>query len=441
MNKIGLIIQREYLTRVKKKSFILMTLLGPLFMVGIFGLIIYLSIADEGKQNILVVDEMAPIFDNLEAGSNYQFSYTDLSLQEAQDLFKDSDYTSILYIPENIDASNRAILYFKSQPSMRIINSVERKVERVVENMKLMKYKIDPEHYRKVRTDFSITSFKFNESGEAEQVMNEKAIVGFVFSFLTFFFILYFGTQVMKGVMEEKSNRIVEVLITSVKPFQLMMGKIVGIALVGLTQFVIWVALISTLTSVGQSMLLDQKQQEATMEMAMEQLPQDGQVRIQESNPFDITDPNNLINRVDWPLMFGMFIFYFLGGYLLYASLYAAIGSAVDSESDAQQFMMPVMAPLMGAYFMASMIIENPSSPAGLWGSIIPFTSPILIMVKVAIGFDSGEYWILPVSMILLIATFIGLTWLAGKIYRVGILMHGKKVSYADLWKWIKYTN
>lgn len=441
MNKIGLIIQREYLTRVKKKSFILMTLLGPLIAIGVFAIIIYLSMADEGRQNILVVDEMAPIFDNLKAGENYQFSYSDLSLAEAQDLFKDSEYTSILYIPRNIDASNRAILYFKSQPSMRVINSVERKVEKVVENMKLAKYKIDPEHYRKVRTDFSITSFKYNDAGQAEQVMTEKAIVGFAFSILTFMFIMIFGTQVMKGVMEEKSNRIVEVLITSVKPFQLMLGKIIGIALVGLTQFAIWIALISAISTIGQGILLDQKQEKAMIETAMQQMPQDGQVKIHDNNPFDITDPNNLINRVDWTLMVGMFIFYFLGGYLLYGSLYAAIGSAVDSETDAQQFMIPVMAPLMGAYFMSSMLMQNPNSPAGLWGSIIPFTSPIIIMIKLAMGIDSDEYWILPVSMTLLIATFIGVTWLAAKIYRVGILMHGKKVTYSDLWKWLKYSS
>lgn len=441
MKKIGLIIQREYLTRVKKKSFILMTLLGPLITIGIFGIIIYLSMADEGRQNILVVDEMAPIFDNLEAGESYQFSYTDLSLEEAQDLFKDSDYTSILYIPRNIDASNRAILYFKSQPSMRVINSVERKVEKVVENMKLVKYKIDPEHYRKVRTDFSITSFKFNESGEAEQVMTEKAIVGFAFSILTFMFIMLFGTQVLKGVLEEKSNRIVEVLVTSVKPFELMLGKIIGIALVGLTQFAIWLVLISTISTVGQGILLDQKQDKAMIETAMNHIPQDGQIKIHDVNPFDITDPNNLINRVDWTLMVGMFIFYFLGGYLLYGSLYAAIGSAVDSESDAQQFMIPVLAPLMGAYFMSSMLIQNPNSPAGLYGSLIPFTSPIIIMIKLAMGIEGDEFWILPVSMILLVVTFIGVTWLAAKIYRVGIFMHGKKVTYSDLWKWLKYSN
>lgn len=444
MDKIWLIIKREYLTRVRKKSFIIMTLLGPLLIAGVIGLMTYLGMSDDGKQSILVVDEMAPIFDNLENGSNYTFNYIDgLSLEEAQKTFKDSEYTSILYIPRNIDKSDRAILYFKAQPSGRTIRSIENKVEKIVESMKLAKYKIDPDDYEKIRTNFNITSYKFNDEGKAEKVMSERTIVGFGFSVLIFFFVFMYGIQVMKGVIEEKTSRIVEVIITSVKPFQLMLGKILGIALVGLTQFLLWVALMVGLVSIGQTIVFDQKQNaaiEQMQEVQMQQMQQSGALQMeQKSNPFDISNPDNLINRIDWTLMIGLFIYYFLGGYLLYAALFASIGAAVDNETDSQQFLFPVMIPLYIGYFLSTMMIDNPDSPAAFWGSVIPFTSPVVMMVRVSMGVESSEYWELGLSMLLLVVGFLATTWFASKIYRVGILMYGKKVNYKEIWKWIRY--
>ena len=422
-----------------------MTLLGPLLMAGVIALITYIGMSDSGPQNILVVDEMAPIFDDLENGSNYKFSYIDgVSLEDAQDMFKDSDYTSILYIPRNIDRSDRAILYFKSQPSGRTIRSIENKVEKIVERMKMAKYHINPDDYAKVRTNFNITSYKYNEDGKAEKVMTEKTIVGFAFSIIIYMFIFMYGIQVMKGIIEEKTSRIVEVIITSVKPFQLMMGKILGIAMVALTQFILWVVLMFGFVTVAQSVMLDNKQ-----EVAMEQIQkvqqvqqmQSGEVKLNETeNPFDISDPDNLLNRINWPVMLGLFLFYFLGGYLLYAALFATIGAAVDNETDSQQFMLPVTAPLIAAYAISSMMMENPESPAAFWGSIIPFTSPIVMMVRVSMGIESSEYWELGLSMVLLILGFLATTWFAAKIYRVGILMYGKKVNYKELWKWLRYN-
>jgi len=424
-----------------------MTLLGPLIMAGVIGLISYLGINDSSPQNILVVDEMAPIFDNLEDGSNYKFSYIDgLSLEDAQEMFKESDYTSILYIPVNIDKSDRAILYFKSQPSGRTIRSVENKVEKIVERMKMAKYGINPDDYAKVRTNFNITSYKYNEDGKAEKVMSEKTIVGFAFSFLILMFIMVYGMQVMKGIIEEKTSRIVEVIITSVKPFQLMMGKILGIAAVALTQFVLWIILMFAFVSVTQKVMFDNKQEamieqvQQMQQMQQTQSMQAGQLKIGgDENPFDLSDPDNLINRINWPVMISLFIFYFLGGYLLYAALFATIGAAVDNETDSQQFMLPIMAPLYLAYMLSTMMIENPESPAAFWGSIIPFTSPIVMMVRVSMGIESAQYWELALSMILLVVGFLATTWLASKIYRVGILMYGKKVNYKELWKWLRY--
>ncbi len=445
MDKIWLIIKREYLTRVKKKSFIIMTLLGPFLMALAIALITYLGMSDSGPQNILVVDDMAPVFDRLEDGSNYKFDYSDMDLADAKKLFSESEYTAILWIPEIMDGerSSRPFLYFKEQPSGRVIRSVEGKIEKVIEEMKMAKYGIAKSDYDKVRTNLTIATYKFTDEGEEEEVRTEKTLVGFGFGLLIFFFIMMYGIQVMRGVVEEKTNRIIEVIISSVKPFQLMMGKILGIAMVGLTQFILWVILMFTFVSVTQTVLMSQKDEAMLNQMEQVQTVQQMQsgeiAGADDFNPFDLTDPDNLINRINWPFMIGLFIFYFIGGYLLYAALFAAIGAAVDNETDTQQFLFPVMIPLYIAYMLSSLMIENPESPASFWGSIIPFTSPIVMLVRASMGIDSAEYWQLALSVILLIAGFIGTTWIAAKIYRVGILMYGKKVSYKELWKWIRF--
>jgi ABC-2 type transport system permease protein len=445
MDKIWLIIKREYLTRVKKKSFIIMTLLGPLLVAGVISLITYLGMSDSGPQNILVVDDMAPVFDRLEDGSNYKFEYSDLSLEAAKKLLPESEYTAILWIPEIMDGerSSRPFLYFKEQPSGRIIRSIEGKLANVIEEMKMAKFGISKADYNKVRTNLTIATFKFSEDGKEEEVMTEKTMVGFFFGILIYMFIFMYGVQVMKGVIEEKTSRIIEVIITSVKPFQLMMGKIVGIAMVGLTQFILWIVLMSTFVTVASSLMMDQKQDVMTQKMEQIQQVQNlqtGSIKADNSeNPFDFSDPDNLINRINWPLMLGLFLFYFLGGYLLYAALFAAIGAAVDNETDSQQFMLPVTAPLLAAYMIAAMMRENPGNPAAFWGSLIPFTSPIIMMVRISTGIEASQYWELAVSMILLILGFLATTWVAAKIYRVGILMYGKKINYKELWKWLRY--
>ena len=309
--------------------------------------------------------------------------------------------------------------------------------------MKMAKYGIAKSDYDKVRTNLTIATYKFTDEGEEEEVRTEKTLVGFGFGLLIFFFIMMYGIQVMRGVVEEKTNRIIEVIISSVKPFQLMMGKILGIAMVGLTQFILWVILMFTFVSVTQTVLMSQKDEAMLNQMEQVQTVQQMQsgeiAGADDFNPFDLTDPDNLINRINWPFMIGLFIFYFIGGYLLYAALFAAIGAAVDNETDTQQFLFPVMIPLYIAYMLSSLMIENPESPASFWGSIIPFTSPIVMLVRASMGIDSAEYWQLALSVILLIAGFIGTTWIAAKIYRVGILMYGKKVSYKELWKWIRF--
>ena len=247
----------------------------------------------------------------------------------------------------------------------------------------------------------------------------------------------------MRGVMEEKTSRIVEVIISSVKPFQLMMGKIIGVALVGLTQIVVWIVLTFTIVMAVQMFILpeilgiDTTQIQATEEV-LQEMNQGNSAMPQE---FDFSDPNSILKRTNWTMMLGLFLFYFLGGYLLYSALFAAVGAAVDNEADSQQFMFPVTAPLILAYVMSTVIIQNPEGPAAFWFSIIPFTSPIVMLVRVAIGVGDGgiPIWEVALSMSLLVVTFIFVVWLAGRIYRTGILMYGKKISYKELWKWIRY--
>jgi ABC-2 type transport system permease protein len=250
-------------------------------------------------------------------------------------------------------------------------------------------------------------------------------------------FILLYAVQVMRGVMEEKTTRIVEVLVSSVKPFQLMMGKIVGIAMVGLTQFLLWVILTTVLIAAFQSMIFTDPlapeiiaQQQMTVEMQQEL------ISPQQSGAAEMLD---LLDRINFPLMIGMFIFYFLGGFLLYSALFAAVGAAVDSESETQQFIMPLTIPLVFGFIIGEFAIMNPDGASVIWFSIIPFTSPVVMMIRLANGFTPDNIWQLYLSITLLIAGFVFTTWIASKIYRIGILMYGNRISYKELWKWLRH--
>jgi len=446
MNKTKLIIQREYLTRVKKKSFIIMTFLGPVLIAGLMSLGIYLGMSDTNMYNVLVVDQTPQIsvdslsqprsifWNELKETSQMKFQYSNRALTNAE--FDSSAYSLMLVIREDILTYPEAELVFRQLPSVKARSYVQSQVEKVIETEKLKINNIDKETYDKIRTDVEIVSV--NAEDGTESYKQEQAMVGFGFAVLIYFFIFLYGVQVMRGVMEEKSNRIVEVIISSVKPFQLMMGKIIGIALVGLTQFLLWVVLTGIIFTVVSGIILPDaatmsEQVQATQTVA-EQATNDPM------NQAVISDMTELIFfRINWPVMLGMFLFYFLGGYLLYASLFAAVGAAVDNETDTQQFMMPITIPLIFGFIVSQFALTNPEGAAVFWFSEIPFTSPIVMMVRVAMGFDSGSIWELVLSMALLIVSFIGAVWLAGKIYRVGILMYGKKVTYKELWKWLKF--
>jgi ABC-2 type transport system permease protein len=449
MNKIRLIIEREYLSRVRKKSFIIMTFLGPILIAGLLSLGIYLGMSDSSIYHVLVVDQTPPIstdslqrakpmfFDEFKETSQVRFDYTQRGLTNAE--FDSSEYTVMLVLREDIVTVPEAEMVFRKLPSLKARSYIKSQVEKVIENEKLKINAIDKGVYDSIRTDVEIISVDAEDGSTSFK--QEQALIGFGFAVLIYFFIFLYGVQVMRGVMEEKSNRIVEVIISSVKPFQLMMGKIVGVALVGLTQFLLWVVLTTLLFSVATSVLVPELSNAASM---TEQIQVTEEVAKEASadamDQAAISEIAELfLFRVDWPVMIGMFIFYFLGGYLLYASLFAAVGAAVDNETDTQQFMMPITIPLVFGFIVSEFALTNPEGSAVFWFSQIPLTSPVVMMVRVAMGFDSSSLWELFLSMVLLIGGFIFTVWLAGKIYRIGILMYGKKVSYKELGRWLRY--
>lgn len=452
MSKIGLIIKREYSTRVKKKSFLLMTILGPILMVGFLVAAIWFGQEKEEDLKILIHDDTFVVSNYIHYDNNVKHKYELVTFDRTgektyddaiQAFDENEDFDLLVYLPENILYAKNSVgkIIFKNAPSMAAQSYISSIINRAAEKSLLTKFDIDEETYTRIKSDIQFHTVDV-ETGE-EKNLSMRAGVGFVFGFMIYLFIFMYGVQVMKGVIEEKSNRIVEVIVSSVKPFQLMMGKIIGIMFVGLTQFAIWVILSFSLFTVLSLTvfpdMLDPANQAASMNMdqvAVHLQPDASEITeaMEISNGFQ----DLIFNQIPWTLLISMFIFYFIGGYLLYGSLMAAIGAAVDSETDTQQFMLPVTAPLIFAYIIAIMAIENPNSPAVEWCSQIPFTSPIVMLVRVAMS-DGGLGWEIALSMILLIGTFIGTTWIAGKIYRTGILMYGKKASYKEMFKWLRH--
>ncbi len=443
MHKILLIIKREYLTRVKQKSFIIMTILGPLLMGALFVVPIWMATQEDEKTDVLVVDESHLFDTSFPDKENLKFHFVkDMAITEAEKQLEEDYYSAVLYIPQNIINSNGAEIIYKKQPGFNTILFIETSIENELEGLKLSEAGIDKKTLAAAKTDIKMRKSKY-ESGVKESKNTELSmVVGMLGGVLIYFFIFLYGAQVMRGVIEEKSSRIVEVIISSVKPFQLMMGKIIGIAMVGLTQFLLWIILTTTIVSAAKGFLGVDKSTLPTpvpMEQAMNgQSALQPNMQAQQPAAEDMDEIWKSIDKINFPLLIGAFIFYFIGGYLLYGALFAAVGAAVDNEADTQQFMLPITIPLILAFVMAQFVMNNPEGPMAFWLSIIPFTSPIIMMVRLPFGipYPYTDLWI---SMALLIIGFIATTWFAGKIYRTGILMYGKKVNYKELWKWIRY--
>lgn len=441
MSKISLIIKREYSTRVMKKSFILLTFLTPVLMVGMISLIVFLgTIKDDKLKKIIVVDKTKLYKDVLKNNESYIFQFSDASVDELRKQNEEeSEFAALLYITKDLSVdSTAAVMYSDKQVNLELKTYVSGLLNKYIEQQKLAAYNIPnlKEMVDKSQTDINLKTIKWGEDGKEKEASAELALViGMITAFIIYMFIVIYGAQVMTGVVQEKTNRIVEVMISSVKPFELMMGKIIGIAMVGLTQFLMWVLLTGAImfglsSAFAKDIDMDSVKKVQEMgQMGMQNMPNDDVMS-------KIQDFTVALNGLDFVQIITLFIIYFLGGYLLYASLFAAIGSAVDNETDTQQFSMPIMLPIIFAIYAGIFSAENPDGPLAFWCSMIPFTSPIVMMVR--LPFDV-PFWQIALSISILVLSFIGTTWMAGKIYRTGILMYGKKTTWKEMWKWLKY--
>ncbi len=446
MNKSLLILKREYLTRVKKKSFIVITLLVPFLMVAMFALIIWLSASSDKKERSIAVFDESTLFLgqlNQEGYTKYHF-VPEEEFQELKENIKESEFYALLYIPGNIYTTSTAQFISNKQIPFELSEQIERKLSNFIENDKRQKVIAETnipdleEQLSATRTRVKLATIKMTESGKEQKSSSVVAfIASYAMGFLIYFFVFMYGAMVMRSVMEEKKSRIVEVIISSVKPFQLMIGKIVGTALVGLTQVAIWIVVGLIVLTAVQAFFSPEEAQIMGQSL-MESQQNINPAMAQATDQNKVLEVMEMIGNLNIPLILFTFIFYFLFGYLLYSSLLGAVGAAVDNEEDSQQMVFPVTFPLILSIMLLFPIAKNPEGPVAFWGSMIPLTSPVAMLARIPYGIP---LWELLLSMFLLIITTIGAIWVASKIYKTGILMYGKKVNLKELYKWLRYKN
>jgi len=445
MNKLFLIIQREYFSRVKKKSFLIMTILGPLLMAGVMIVPVWLAMRDKTEHQIFVLDHSGLFIDKIPNTKEVKFTYGTGTIESAKVKLKDGPFDLVMEIDiETLNALKATpFLYYKTQPGIAVEQYITNTMENILFDYRLQGDSIDVTKIDKARRPVEIITLKVKEDGADEKTNTELNMgVGMFFGIAIYFMIFLYGSQVMRGVIEEKTNRIVEVIVSSVKPFQLMLGKIIGVALVGLTQFILWIVLTTVIyvgitSTVFKNQIQDTLTQNNQIEKVMKNdiLSQSHKME-KVGTPNEVIDMFNFADGLNLPVLITCFAFYFLFGYLLYAALFAAVGSAVDSEADTQQFILPVTIPLILSFVIAQAIMSSPNSSMAQFFSIFPLTSPIVMMVR--LPFDV-PVWELALSMFMLVVGFLFFTWMAGKIYRTGILMYGKKTTWKELGKWLFY--
>lgn len=437
MRKILLVIQREYLTRVRKTSFWVLTILVPILVAGLYAVPIILATKPLEQSHVLVVDE-TDVFVQ-EFRSSESISYHDAgSLEYAKNQIKNGDSADVIvYIParSNTIPNDAFMYYYSDAPSLNVQSDIENQLQRILRDRILLDvYGISPDDYDLITNTHIKLHTSDIETGR-DGFLEVKVVVGILLALLVFMAVFIFGSQVMRGVMEEKGNRILEIIVCSVKPFQLMMGKVVGVGLVGLTQFLLWV-LLSGVAMVGVSISNSDLLEQAAARQEMTSVATKGSEAVaqmeaqQQAAP--ISEAVQGLTAINFPLIVGMFLLYFLVGYLLYATLFAAAGSLVDSETDSQQFTLPITIPLLLSFLMLPALINEPSGSLAQWLSIIPFTSPVAMMFRIPFGVP---LWQVLLSVGLLLATFPLCVWLAAKTYRWGILHYGKRTTYRDVWK------
>jgi ABC-2 type transport system permease protein len=446
MNKTLIILRQEYLKRVKKKSFIILTLLVPFLFAGMFALIIILSINNDKKERTIAVFDESTLFLN-ELNDEGMTKYKFISKEDYEKLksnLKGSEFYALLYIPQDIYTSNMVQLISEKQVPFELNEQIERKLSRYIENDKRQKV-IDEtqipdleERLASTKTSIRLSTLKISETGEAQKSSSAVAfIASYAMGFIIYFFVFMYGAMVMRSVMEEKKSRIIEVIISSVKPYELMAGKIIGTALVGLTQVAIWIVLGIVVLAGMQSFFTPESAQQMGQSI-MESQSQVNPAMAQAAEPNKVLEVMEMIGNLNLPLIMFAFVFYFLMGYLLYSSLLGAVGAAVDNEEDSQQMVFPVTMPLIFSIMVLFPIARNPEGPVAFWFSIIPLTSPVAMMARIPYGIPT---WELLLSMFLLVLTTVGAIAAAAKIYRIGLLMYGKKVNLKELIKWLRYKN
>ena len=439
MHKIWLIIQREYTTRVKNKRFLMVTFLVPLLMVGLIVGSAYFSFKGTEERKIAVVDPNGFFKDKLKNSRQLKFEFPkdiDTSNYQAK------GYSDILLMPL-FEGDKKADYILRSKKSMgfSLQETISRKINAAIEDQMLEKAGIQQTVLDSIHQSAQIAELKaYEDEGKKSKESNAALAmgIGYASGLLIYITMFIYGTMVLRGVMEEKTNRIAEVIVSSVKPFELMLGKIIGIGAVGLTQFLMWIIVVMTLTGVGLSLLpADIQNQLQQLQESGGQMGAAGMAQASESAK-NIYAFQHVLSTTNWPLIIGLFLFYFLGGFLFYAALFAAVGSVVNEDpQDAQSLMFPITMPIIFSYIITNVVIQNPNTPMAFWASVIPFSSPMVMMARISYGVPTTvPYWELALSMVTLIGGFLLTTWLSAKIYRTGILMYGKKVTWKEMTKW-----
>lgn len=426
MNKTVLVIQREYLSRVKKKSFVLTTIFVPLVIIGFYAAIIAVSISGSStSQRIGVIDEAGLLDGRFESNPKDNIRFEEIKGETEQSFkakYQEKKYASFLYIPK-LDYSNPTGIKLHSKSAVGLFDKskIERMVDRAIESKRLGISQIDPEKYKAIKSDLTIENAVDDGKGEKKSSAGLAYGISFVAGILIYIILMIYGMMVMRGVMEEKTNRIAEVIVSSIKPFQLMLGKIIGIGAVGLTQFAIWIALMGILQLIIPLIFPSFFQQTAGA------MPPSGAAGM-------VSGLTENLKSINILLILTTFLIYFLGGYLLYASLFAAVGSVVsDDQQEAQQLVFPILMPIILGFVIMTKAASDPNSNLAIFGSLFPLTSPIVMMGRITYGVPA---WQLILSIVLLFATFLLFTWLTAKIYRTAILMHGKKITWKEMMKW-----
>lgn len=440
MRNIGLIIMREFKERVYKKSFIITTLLMPLLLalVSVAPTLIMIFAKGETKQ-ISVIDNSGIVADKLE--SNEEVSFITLVNADLQQELKSSlekDEFGVLYIGEDIVTNpNNIQLYTNTSSSMLIEENIADQVEQIIKNERLKEYNLEnlQQILDKVEVDISLSTFR-NGDDEQSTASSSAAssIVGIILGFVLYFFLVIYGSIVMQSIIEEKNSRILEVLVSTVRPFDMMMGKILGVAAVAATQIIVWGLLIVTMSAFVIPALIPDD-----IMASVEALQAGADVTAMAASGVDtgmVTAMASIMDTGYIAQIIGLLLLFMVGGFLLYAAMYAAVGASVDEAQDAQQLTTPITIPIIFAFIILTMVMNDPNSPLIVWCSMIPFTSPIVMMGRIPSGIPT---WEIVLSLVLLYATFVFMVWIAGKIYRVGIFMHGKKPSFKDLYRWMKY--